>query len=511
MGLTAWMRGVLAARKRRSRGRASRHRRDKLLPGLFIRELEDRRVLSVGSLVWASAAGELFIDAGAGADNGVPDAFLLTRQGDQLQVSVDGQLAYTADLGEISSIHVNGSSDSDTLTVDFSNGDPIPFGGLSFDAGGTVQGSDSLIIERGSLGGEIETMTHRFERIDEGQISLSFSSNNQPNRASTIAFTGLTPSDQVHANVSILGGEDDTIRLSGPIDLHGGSLYAAAGSIEVDGTITSSGGRVRLDAGGSGTLLVSGTIDVSAADTGQTGGTVHLLGKQVGLTGTARIDASGDAGGGTILVGGDFQGSNPLIRNATATYVGAEVTLTADALVRGDGGTVVVWSDDVTRFYGTVSARGGASAGNGGFVETSGKGSLVFDGRVDTGAAAGRLGTLLLDPKFIEVKTTGGADIRSHGGDWEQSLRHPDATSTQIITPGSISAANANIVLQANNDVTFTDALSMTSSGKTLTVQAGRSIFVNADISTTNGAITMTANETVANGVVDGRRNPGPR
>ena len=200
---------------------------------------------------------------------------------------MDGQDAYTGDLAGISSIHVEGSSDADTLTIDFSNGEPIPVGGLFFDAGGAVQGADSLIIERGSLGGVIETVTHRFERIGEGQISLTFGGNSQPSLTSTIAYTGLTSTDQFHANVSILGGEDDIIRLSGPIDLHGSSLYVAAGSIEMDGTITSAGGSVRLDAGVNGTLLVSGTIDVSAAATGQTGGTVHLLGKQVGLTGSA--------------------------------------------------------------------------------------------------------------------------------------------------------------------------------------------------------------------------------
>ena len=128
------------------------------------------------------------------------------------------------------------------------------------------------------------------------------------------------------------------------------------------------------------------------------------------------------------------------------------------------------------------------------------------DGHVDTGAPNGALGTLLLDPKFIEVKTTGGATYDPTAVTGNNLFATPDATSTQVITPGSIDTANANIVLQANDDVKFTDALNMTHGGRTLTVQAGRSILINNDITTNNAAISMTANDT---GAVDAQRDAG--
>jgi hypothetical protein len=54
-------------------------------------------------------------------------------------------------------------------------------------------------------------------------------------------------------------------------------------------------------------------------------------------------------------------------------------SINADAMTAGNGGKVIAWADNVTQFYGSVSARGGALSGNGGFVETSGH-ELKVDG-----------------------------------------------------------------------------------------------------------------------------------
>ena len=77
--------------------------------------------------------------------------------------------------------------------------------------------------------------------------------------------------------------------------------------------------------------------------------------------------------------------------------------LRADAHDSGNGGKVVVWSDDSTRFRGSISARGGDEGGNGGFVEVSGKQRLGFSGKVDVGAPKGQLGSVLLDPDDLYV------------------------------------------------------------------------------------------------------------
>ena len=93
----------------------------------------------------------------------------------------------------------------------------------------------------------------------------------------------------------------------------------------------------------------------------------------------------------------------PTCANARATFVGADTQLRADATVEGDGGRIIVWSDEVTRAYGNISARGGPLGGDGGFVETSSHSFLSVLNAPDIAAPLGRGGTWLLDPYDITV------------------------------------------------------------------------------------------------------------
>jgi len=195
----------------------------------------------------------------------------------------------------------------------------------------------------------------------------------------------------VNANSAVVGENGKIVfRATKDATLEAGSVTTANGT---------SGGSVEVSSGG--TTLVAG--DVQAKGSAGAGGDVKILGERVGVIGSASIDASGAAGGGTVLVGGDLQGANTAVQNAKQTYVGADTRLAADALTAGDGGKVIVWADETTRSYGSISARGGSTAGNGGFVETSGKGGLDVRSGPDVRAPAGRAGTWLLDPVDFEV------------------------------------------------------------------------------------------------------------
>jgi hypothetical protein len=117
---------------------------------------------------------------------------------------------------------------------------------------------------------------------------------------------------------------------------------AAGSSTTADG---GQGGVVTIEAGG--TSFVEGLVSATGAS--GRGGSIDLVGTQVGVVGRAVVDASGAAGGGAIRVGGDYKGQNPDVRNARATFLGADAWLMADAKFAGDGGRIIVWSDESTR------------------------------------------------------------------------------------------------------------------------------------------------------------------
>lgn len=177
----------------------------------------------------------------------------------------------------------------------------------------------------------------------------------------------------------------------------------ATGALEVGGEVylVSPGGKVLQEGLIAAKRNSSHHAPSDAASNSGVGGKVVVTGGEVALDG-ATIDVSGTDGGGEAYVGGGFQGNDPDVLNATYTTVDETTTLIADALITGNGGTVVVWSNESTSFAGTITARGGQQSGNGGLVEISGM-ALTLTGMADTTAANGDTGWLLLDPLGIEV------------------------------------------------------------------------------------------------------------
>ena len=305
------------------------------------------------------------------------------------------------------------------------------------------------------------------------------------------------------------------VAASGRIGIYG-TLVRNSGLVSASRAVVGEGGRIVFRAA-QDTLLEAGS---KIEATGDKGGTVQVLGGRVGVLDGASIDASGDAGGGTVLVGGDFQGKNAQVPNAWRTFFGAEASIRADARAGGDGGKVIVWSDDLTRAYGTVSARGGAQGGNGGFAEISGKNLLDFLARVDVGAPRGAAGTLLLDPLDIVVSnatTTDNAQLGASmpaSGDPAGAVYFGDGAGANFtISDEALEAQSANIVLQASRDITLNNNLSgglaLATPGQGITLQAGRHITIGSAITTQGGAIHLEADSPHApvTGSGDGR-NP---
>lgn len=219
---------------------------------------------------------------------------------------------------------------------------------------------------------------------------------------------------------------DALVENAGRIEANGGQVQMLAASareaarqvVNMSGVIearTVSGrpGAVVLGGGG-GAVQVTGTIDVSdgaAPDASprppvRPGGEITVTGAQIALEG-ATLDASGGGAGqgGSIRVGGDYQGTGDLQR-ALRVSVDAASRLIADGGDSGGAGRIIVWSDYFTDFSGSISARGGDLAGDGGFAEVSGKQDLRYRGLADLRAPRGETGMLLLDPTNITVPGT---------------------------------------------------------------------------------------------------------
>ena len=148
---------------------------------------------------------------------------------------------------------------------------------------------------------------------------------------------------------------------------------------------------------------------------------------------------------------------------------------------------MVIWADQVARYFGSTSARGGLQGGDGGFVETSGLSSFVIAGSVDTSAPMGKAGMWLLDP-FSDVNITTGVTTGSIVG----GVFTPNQ-DTAIVNNGTISTAleTGNVTITTDNptgtqvgNITVTDPITRATGGAattlTLTPSPAGSITVSA-------------------------------
>ena len=291
----------------------------------------------------------------------------------------------------------------------------------------------------------------------------------------------LALSDESFAQLKDSNGQpvESLITQAGTIDVGGGkavlvtaevakgvldSLINMSGAILADSAVQE-GGRILLSARG-GNVDVSGQLSA----TGTIGGQIDILGDQIHLFSTALLNVDGLFGGGVLHVGGAYQGSGDTYR-ARSTSIDGGALLHANAQLQGNGGEVVVWSDGSTYFDGTIQARGGLYAGDGGRVEVSGKQTLFFNGLVDAGATYGNAGSLLLDPYDFTIGATEAGLI-------DRVLR--TGTSTSV-------SADHNLTVNYAIDGRGRYA------GGGLTLLAGNDLNINDYIITNNGVINLFA------------------
>ncbi len=386
----------------------------------------------------------------------------------------------------------------------------------------TVINQDGIIRAQGlvSRNGEII--------LEGGTVTQTGTLDVSGQTGGTISINANTLIDSGTSNADGSAGSGGKITLTASDAI----IQTAATNTHADGTTT--GGTVHLAA----TNSVTSSGKLSA--TGEQGGTIDVIASNSVTLTAAKLDASGTKKGGLIRVGGDFHGANITLANAKTTRIDNASTLTAD----GGKGQVVVWSDQQTDYYGSISANKAGS------IEVSSKGLLNYAGA----ASAGVGGSLLLDPKNIvisSVNATGNVTSLFFGVALGTNITVPlvdtsvsgfpgspplplgcipgCCTSPAIPpTPGfSISGltstlqSGTDVILQANNDIILQSGAGIfvtpsaaivgcittpAHNGGSLTLQAGRNITLNASITTGNGNFTAIAGDPNA---IAADRDPG--
>ncbi|MFP5272591.1 CHAT domain-containing protein [Coleofasciculus sp.] len=262
-------------------------------------------------------------------------------------------------------------------------------------------------------------------------------------------------------------------------------------------------------------------------------GTIDVVDETNSLVGTPASSDRIGSGGVTALRNGNYVISSPewnnnrgavTWRDATTETIGqiSELkslvgNLTNDQV--GSGGVIELNNSN----YGVSSPNWDNNIGAVTWVDGStgqtwnGKNSISDQNSIIGRPSDSGLGTVVNDPVnqtfWVQFAKEGSGRVTVGVPENLTFARFPDASLTFSPTflERTLNTGTA-VVLQANNDITLNSPLdidNLSGNGGDLTFKAGRSIFINDNITTDNGNLTLIANETLANGVVDSQRDRG--
>ncbi|RPI86216.1 MAG: hypothetical protein EHM42_06210, partial [Planctomycetaceae bacterium] len=271
-------------------------------------------------------------------------AYSLAVNGANIEVIKDGDLLHSQALVDSTAISIVGEANgSDTLTIDFSGGNPIPGLGVTFDGLGGP-GIDSLVI----TGGTFTTNTYTATSPDSGSIDLD---------GSVVTYMGLEPitnTGTVADVIFTLPGTADMVTLTNPdvgqsrlsgstfenttflnptgsltingaandslifgtsaYTLSGGLVLAGIGTVTSNqnltlGSLTWSGTRYTQTPGTS--LTSAGVIDLDASNSITFNGTATGTSLQLASAGTVGAAIQSGSGSALTATAGNVEFSTP--------------------------------------------------------------------------------------------------------------------------------------------------------------------------------------------------------
>ena len=350
----------------------------------------------------------------------------VSMNGDMLEVwdSTAGRMLLTRHSGEIASLAIEClDAFDDTLTIDLSGGNPIPWSGLTFDAG---KGNyDKLVITGGTFNSVIYNATGTDGLSGDGDFELD---------GSHVWFTGLEPIDLTSSTiVDYTINVDPSANIDGPITT----------SIVAVGTDT----RVSFDNGLESTLF--GTLTGTLTVNGDNIDSDTFLIEGVGSDFTGNLTINGLGGLDSVA----FQSSAASLVNADIEVNAESVAITAP--LNAGSGNISFTTDSIS-----IGA------------EITGTGSLTIAPQSlnATIGIGGGIGTLNIDDAELMQLSDGFSEIiigdvaGGTGNVFLQSATFPDpvtiaggtifdaVTTSQITSPSVTLVGNVAPVIRLNAD-----------------------------------------------------------
>ena len=370
----------------------------------------------------------------------------------------------------------------DQATLSLSNGQLVQFtvnqnaNNLAIASNGVIQAQDGKIVLNANATNSLLNSVINLSGVvsaSGGTVAIDAGANGKVNL------------DTATVDVSRQGGLAGNITMSAQEIAVANTRLLAGGANGKGGTIILSGNPYKNP---SQVTVEDSTIDVSARNSGSVdspsntdskGGTVILAGNRVGVFGNSTIHASGINDGGAVIIGGDQLGKVGLLMPvplANQTYI-------------GNNSTILI----------------GSSAGDGGFVETSGQ-TLTMLGNVK-GSSKGKNGEWLIDPTNITINAVASTNVTNTSNVWaggtnatgtvlNTSITNALANGTSVtVTTNSSGAAEGNLTVAADLVVTNPQ-------NSTLTLFANQSLTFNGVNVCATGTGTLGLIATAANGTL---------
>ncbi len=361
---------------------------------------------------------------------------------------------------------------------------------------GVVVGSGGLVATGGSFVASTHDVTDS-DFLNGGGMTFSSNSNAEVTNAGTIR--------SAQGDIALIARR---VENTGTLEAPKGTAALGAGYKVLMKDTADTDGLLSVELGGPDTEAVnSGTIAAANAEIRANGGNVYALAgntddviKATGVTSsggrifltagaTGKVRASGRLKARKMATNVPIPTPRPAREGGTITVTGGDITVTGtfDASAESDGdrgGEIMIFAEKDTTVSGALSARGG-TGGTGGFIETSGRKTVDFNGvSIDTSAAGGTTGNWLIDPEDIIITYGPAQTIQNALANSNVTLQTTATTANGPVagTPGP-----------ARKGDIFVDTYIGWNSANTLTLDAYNDIEMNAYVVAPNGGLTLIA------------------